>query len=385
MEGVRQLAAASLPHGIHTTVVCLDAPGQVFLEGDAFASVALGPVGARYGYTRHLVPWLRVHAREFDAVIVNGLWQYIGLAVWRALRATGVPYFVFPHGMLDPYFRKAYPLKHLKKSLYWLGAEYRVLRDARAVLFTCEEERRLGRRVFWPYRAQERVVGFGTAPPPVAPAPALVALHKAFPHLQGRPFLLFLGRIHEKKGCDLLLDAYAALVRDKKNEWNLVMAGPVEPAYGRVLREQAHQMGIADRVTWTGMLAGDAKWGALYAADAFVLPSHQENFGIAVAEALACGTPVLVSNKVNIWREVVAGDAGMVADDTAQGARELLEGWAALDAHARARLREGARRCFDQHFDMQAVARDLAASLLDLCQVPAALAVPPGALPAAAR
>src|SRR6202030_4246906 len=82
------------------------------------------------------------------------------------LKRRGVPYYVFTHGMLDPWFKKAYPLKHLKKLLYWPWAEYRVLRDAKAVLFTSEEERILARRSFALYRVRERVVAYGTAAPP---------------------------------------------------------------------------------------------------------------------------------------------------------------------------------------------------------------------------
>jgi hypothetical protein len=82
-----------------------------------------------------------------------------------ALRGIGQHYFVFPHGMLDPWFKRTYPFKHLKKWLYWPWAEYRVLRDAQAVLFTCEEEKRLARESFWLYRCNERVVTLGIARP----------------------------------------------------------------------------------------------------------------------------------------------------------------------------------------------------------------------------
>ena len=81
-------------------------------------------------------------------MVAHGLWQYSSLGVWQALRGGGAPYFIYPHGMLDPALKSAYPLKHLKKTLYWLWAERRVLRDARAVLYTCEEERRLARSTF---------------------------------------------------------------------------------------------------------------------------------------------------------------------------------------------------------------------------------------------
>jgi len=312
MEGVRQIARAAQAWGQQTTVATLDAPGQDFLEGNAFTSVALGPGIGRYGYTPRLVPWLRAHATQFDAVIVNGIWQYHSFGAWRALHSSRVPYFVFPHGMLDPYFRHAFPLKHWKKLLYWPWAEYRVLRDARAVMFTCEEERLLARHSFALYHCHEEVVGYGTAPPPVEWEAASMAFYERFPGLRGKRIVLFLSRIHEKKGCELLIEAFAGFAANDPL-LQLVIAGPSSPDLEKRLRDQVRIHGLDERVTWTGMLTADVKWGALYCAEVFALPSHQENFGIAVAEALACGTPVLISDKVNIWREIVAGGAGLVA------------------------------------------------------------------------
>src|SRR5204862_6885193 len=137
----------------------------------------------------------------YDAVIVHGIWQYSSFGVWRALRGTSTPYYVFPHGMLDPWFNRAYPLKHLKNLFYCPWAEYRVLRDAAAVLFTSEEERRLARRSFSPYQCKEVVVNYGTAAPANLES-ARNAFFDALPNLRGERFFLFLGRLHEKQGCD---------------------------------------------------------------------------------------------------------------------------------------------------------------------------------------
>lgn len=104
------------------------------------------------------------------------------------------------------------------------------------------------------------------------------------------------------------------------------------------------------------MLKGDAKWGAYRGAEAFILPSHQENFGIVVAEAMACCAPVLVTNKVNIWREIAAAGAGLVENDDAEGTEALLRGWLAMDANQRAVMREAALHAFKSHFDVAQVA-----------------------------
>ena len=102
--------------------------------------------------------------------------------------------------MLDPWFKRQYPLKHVKKWLYWPSAEYRVLRDASAVLFTSEEERRLARRSFWLYRCNEMVINYGTAAPPADDGASADRFRRAFPSVGDKRIILFLGRIHEKKG-----------------------------------------------------------------------------------------------------------------------------------------------------------------------------------------
>jgi glycosyltransferase involved in cell wall biosynthesis len=259
--------------------------------------------------------------------------------------------------MLDPWFKRTYPIKHAKKWLYWPWAEYRVLRDASSVLFTCEEERRLARNSFWLYRCHERVVTLGISRP-VGDATAQRELFlERFPQCRGKRIVLFLGRIHEKKGCDLLIRAFAP-VASSHPDLQLVMAGPEQQDSAR-WHNLANDLGVADRIVWTGMLAGDLKWGALRAADAFALPSHQENFGIAVVEALACGVPVLISREVNIWREIVEAGAGFAEPDTVEGTTKLWRDWLARTPEQRERMRQAAERCFADRFEIDRAATNL--------------------------
>jgi glycosyltransferase involved in cell wall biosynthesis len=297
-EGVRQLTNAATQLGHHVEIASLDAPGAQWLTDMPVQVHALGPGSfGKDHYAPRLYQWLRINAGRFTAVIVNGLWQYHGYAAWRALHRSSTPYFVFTHGMLDPWFRHRYPLKHMKKWLYWPWAEYRVLRDARAVLFTCDEERLRARDSFGLYNVNELVVSYGTPGPTGDAATKRESFLRSFPELRDKRLLLYLGRINPKKGCDLLIEAFAAITHIDAS-LHLVMAGPDDVGLQAVLARRAAQLGL-NNITWTGMLQGDLKWGALHAAEAFVLPSHQENFGIAVAESLACHTPVLISNR---WR-----------------------------------------------------------------------------------
>ena len=171
-----------------------------------------------------------------------------------------------------------------------------LLRHAGAVLFTSEEERRLAERAFLPYALKPRVVAYGTAEVPGDPAAQRAAFAAAVPQLAGKPFLLFLSRIHVKKGCDLLVEAFGR-VAAQAPDLQLVIAGPDQAGQVAALRATADGLGIADRVHFPGMISGDVKWGAFRSCTAFVLPSHQENFGIAVVEAAACGAAVLISDK----------------------------------------------------------------------------------------
>jgi glycosyltransferase involved in cell wall biosynthesis len=358
IESLTRVAEIMARDGHSTDVLSLDAPGASWLDNLPFAVHALGPGTGTYGYTPALVPWLRDHASRYDVVVVRGIWQYTSFACWRALRNSSTPYVVFTHGMLDPWFKRTYPLKHLKKLMYWPWAEYRVLRDAAAVLFTCEEERILARQSFWLYRCNEVVVNYGTVAPAAereAQKSAFFALH---PNLKGKRIALFLGRIHTKKGCDLLIEAFSQVLAQDPN-WHLVIAGPDQIGWQSKLIELARQKGVEHLISWPGMISGDVKYGAIKAAEVFVLPSHQENFGIAVAEALACGTPVLISEKVNIWREVQQDGAGIVASDDLAGTRSMFLSWIEMSQQQRTTMRERALSCFQHRFHIEKAAESL--------------------------
>jgi len=358
-DSMRTLSRAFALQGHSCEIVTLDAPDAAFLTGLDCPVTALGPGRlGKYRYEPRLREWLREHAHRFDVAVLNGLYQYMTLATWAEFRKLRKPYVVFTHGALDPWFKRRYPLKHFKKWLYWPWADYRILRDASRVLYTTDDERELAHQSFWLYRAREAVVGYG-APPPPAPNPSqLEAFFERFPGLRGTRMVLFLSRIHPKKGCDLLIDAFAR-VAHRDPRLRLVMAGPDTVGWQRDLEAQAARLGVVDRIVWTGHLAGDIKWGAFRAAEVFALTSHTENFGIAVVEALACRLPVLITNRVNIWREVEESKAGYVADDTPDGASRLMSQWLDSDATARAAMMNSAQELFFRSFEINAVARNI--------------------------
>lgn len=359
-ESVRMFTRAHQRAGNEVEVATLDAPDSG-PAGDAYSSLlgcpvhAQGPAKGNYYYSKRLDQWLEANYRRFDGAIVNGVWQYHTVAA-RHVLAGRLPYVVFAHGMLDPYFKTRYPLKHLKKLAYWILEEHRNLNRAQAVCFTSEEEQRVAAEGF-PFRHFRRVVvPYGTMGPSGDPPAQKSAFLEAWPHLKGKEFLLYLGRIHPKKGCDLLIEAFAQAARP---ELQLVIAGPDDVNWVADLKALAARLGVADRITWTGMLRGDLKWGAFYASQAFILPSHQENFGIAVADALACGVIPLISDKVNIAPDVAGDGAGLMETDTLQGTVNLLQRFQALSADQLAAMRLAALHCYQERYALKSAAQEV--------------------------
>lgn len=357
IEWIRQFGPIAEAQGHVVEVASLDAPESPWISRFPIKVHALGSK-YRYFYSPQLVPWLKANARNYDIVITHGLWRYASFGTWRALHASDTPYLAQTHGMLDPWFKRTYPIKHSLKWLYWPWTDYRVLRDAKAVIFTCEQERTKARESFWLYRASELVAPIGIASPQGEPQMQHDLFHAKFPETRGKRVILFLGRIHPKKGCDMLIEAFAPLAQ-RHRDLHLVFAGPDQNDWVPKLKARAARLNLQDHITWAGMLSGDLKWGAFRAAEAFTLPSHQENFGISVVEAMACEVPVLISNKVDIWQEIRADGAGLVGDDTAAGTTEILSGWLTLPEDAKAAMRANAIRCFETRFEITHAVRGL--------------------------
>lgn len=363
-QGIRNIVPSLEKLGIHNEVVSLDDPSAAFLGTDSFPVYALGPSKGPWKYSAKLVPWLSENLSRFDVVIIHGLWLYYSFATSKAVRnfrgaAKQPRLFVMPHGMLDPYFQKASDrkLKAIRNWMYWKLVESNVINKADGVFFTCEAELLLAREPFTPYQPKSEInIGYGIQPPPVYTSQMKEAFLKKCPEVKDKPYLLFLSRIHEKKGVDLLIKAYTKIAGEGTPK--LVIAGPgLESQYGRDLQALVSQSEAKDSIFFPGMLSGEAKWGAFYGCEAFILPSHQENFGIAVVEALACGKPVLISNQVNIWREIEVAGGGMVADNTLLGTTQLLGRWESLSRDAKLAMSLQARNAYEKNFAIEPAAR----------------------------
>lgn len=365
-QAIRNLVPELARQGIKSEVVCVDDAGKVKYPADSLIIHALGPGATPWQYSGLLLSWLEYNMERFDIVIVHGSWLFPGFAafkVWQTLRdrpewQKKVRLYLMPHGMLDPYFQSARgrKLKAIRNWVYWKLIEGKLANQSDGLLFTCEEELQVARSSFKPYLPKSELnAGFGIPQPPGFHASMRTALDRQFPELRDQPFFLFLSRIHEKKGVELLLQVYLRLRERYLNLPRLVIAGPgLDTPYGENAKNfvMSREL-LASSVTFTGMLSGDLKWGALYACEAFILPSHQENFGIAIVEALACGRPVIISDKVNIWREVADAGCGVVRTDTFPGTLDAWTEFIELSAEEKTMMGKKASQTYKQRFSVQ--------------------------------
>jgi glycosyltransferase involved in cell wall biosynthesis len=220
-----------------------------------------------------------------------------------------------PHGMLDPYFQNApeRKWKAFRNEILWRFTEKKCINAADAIFFTCQEEMRLASSTFKGYQPQKTInIGYGVQTPPENTIELKQAFEQKCPNIQGKQYWLFLSRIHQKKGVDLLINAYNLIVSINPNVPDLVIAGPIESDYAKQMIALSSNN---NKIHFPGMLQGAEKWGAFYNCEAYLLPSHQENFGIAIVEAMACQKPVVISNYINIWKEIEVGNGGWILNE----------------------------------------------------------------------
>jgi glycosyltransferase involved in cell wall biosynthesis len=335
-EGVYQQSIELMRRGHHVEALSCEEDEVPRLSDAGITHHRFEPESRSWRKSAHTEAWVVAHVKNFDAVILNGLWMHPIWAAGKAARDAGVPYWVMTHGMLDPWFLRGIKKKLVKRA-YWALYEGKTFRGSRGVLFTTQAEQELAGANYPLAGLSQHVVGYGIEDP--APSKALD---------DGDPQrLLFMSRIHPKKGLEMLFEA----MRTSPGV-SVQIAGTGEPDYEADLKQNASDLG--DRVAWLGFTSGEAKDRALRECGAMILPSHQENFGVIVVEALAYGRPVLTTDKVNIWREIEADGAGLVGPDTPEGVKQVLSQWTSLPAEKRELMGRAARCSFESRFTISA-------------------------------
>jgi glycosyltransferase involved in cell wall biosynthesis len=337
---------------------CYDDSLLIFFLGKSFTPIS---------YNKHLFRFLVKNAFYYDILIIHGIWQYHSICTiivikWLKKNRPDLKLpkvYCMPHGMLDPWFQKdkSRKFKAIRNNFYWNIIEKHVVNQVDGMLFTCEQELLLARTSFPGYFPKKEInIGYGIESPPDYTSNFSEAFNNLYPGIKDKKYFLFLSRIDFKKGVDLLIESYKRLSLENPSLPHLVIAGPIDSKYAREMIFLAYDN---PKIHFIGMLSGSQKWGALYGCEVFILPSHQENFGIVVAEALACSKPVLISNKINIYREIEAGGAGIVNEDTIEGTISNINHWIKLSLIEQQQMGKAAYLVYNKHFKVNASAENL--------------------------
>lgn len=304
-----------------------------------------------FKYSRPLAAWLEERVSDFDLVHVHAVFSHSSLAASRAARRSGIPYVVRPLGSLAPWSLQQ---KRLRKVVLWrLGVE-RILKSASAIHYTTPEEQRLAE----PLRLAPGVIIPVGVDEAFFQLSGPVSFPKLYPCLGERPYVLTLSRLHPKKGLELLVRSFLEVSGEPRDEWRLVIAGTGEPGYVERLRALVRECRGGDRVLFPGWLDGEARVAAVREAALFALTSRQENFGISVAEAMASGVPVLVSDSVNLSEDIQRENAGWVVPLHPEAIRGALVR-ALADGAERRRRGAAGRRLAQSRFRWMRVAGEL--------------------------
>ncbi|MDZ4401079.1 glycosyltransferase [Prosthecobacter sp.] len=275
-----------------------------------------------------LLIWLRRHVADYDVVHVHAVFSFSTLAAGWACRLRGVPFIVRPLGVLNTWGMNN--RRRWIKTLSFRLLDKPVLDHASAIHYTSRQEADEAARLGIRARAAVIPLGMDLGPFSSLPSPELFTAR--FPATAGRPIILFLSRLDPKKNVELLLEAMARLgpqsdpIRPNPTESDpiLVIAGSGAPAYVAELKARAHDLGLEKQVVWAGHLEGDMKLSALAAATVYVLPSHSENFGIALLEAMAAGLACVSTAGVALAVEAANEEAVLLSGGDPQKLAEIL-------------------------------------------------------------
>jgi len=255
-----------------------------------------------------LVAALKLRVPNVDLVLIHSMYQLTSTAAAFYCRKFRVPYVVRPHGIMDP--KLARRRRWLLKWAYIQLFEKKNLNCAAAIQYSSRMEDEMARH-FMTVESPSLLIPEGINLEPFEKLPSRGNFRDKYPEMAGKSLILHLGRIHQKKGLDLLVEAFSR-VAARRDDVHLVLAGSGDKGYVMQITKMLHYLDVFDRTTITGQLDEDEKLAILRDADIFVLASYGENFGISVVEAMACGLPVIISDKVGIWREILEASAGTV-------------------------------------------------------------------------
>ena len=341
--------------GFKVDILTSDPVYSNFFKSRNIKIINKGPALGNYSFNFSLFFWLLKNKKNYDHFIVHGIWEFNTLIARLLLKNK---YFVFTHGQLDPYFMSE-KLKKFKKQIYWFFVEKQNLLCSKSLLLTSENEKNLLKNTFVNTKdIKKKIIGYGIIKPSYNKIAAKKDFYKKFPKLKGKKFLLYLGRFHEKKGCEILLKALKKL-SDENIKFNILIAGP-DNDYKKKLIELSKNYNLTKQIHWSGMLLKNLKWGAISLSKAMVLASHGENFGVSIVESLSCSKPVLTTNKVNIYKKIIKYKSGYISKDNVNSFFSILKKFHNLNTKQLIKLSKNSLKCFNDNFNLETNKKSLA-------------------------
>lgn len=326
------LAPALARQGVKVTVLTTDSNGDTGqkpldvplnspIEQDGYEIIYFkcSPF-RRYKFSVDLLKWLNNHAGEYDLAHIHALFSPVSSTAAAVCRAKKLPYILRPLGTLDPAdLRK----KQQLKQLYAAVLERPNITKAAAIHFTSEQEAKVSHR--FGATTRDLVIPLGVKETPKKSKDAKFYVSSQFNIPDDKPLVLFMSRIDPKKGLNLLIPALEKLLSEGL-DFHFVLAGtnPQDPSYEEKIKSQIQASPLKTHSTITGFVTGELKSALLEIADLFVLPSYYENFGIAVAEAMVAGIPVVISDQVHICQQVSGSESGWVGKTNVESIADLI-------------------------------------------------------------
>jgi glycosyltransferase involved in cell wall biosynthesis len=336
--------------GVKVDIITCDSTNKSFKKLKDIRIINFGPnYLGNYRLNFKIYNWLKKNRDKYDIFIVHGVWTYLSLIARLLIKNK---YFIFTHGQLDPFFSKNF-LKVIKKKLYWFFFEKSNLLQSKKVLVTSKKEIKFLKNTFVNTDGIKfKKIQYGIVKENFNKKKILSKFYKKFKYLKNKNFYLFLGRYHEKKGCDILIES----INNLKNEFNdvILMCGPLENSnYLKNLHNLIKKYNLEKKVILSDAIYGDLKWGAIVESKAMLLASHGENFGVALVESLSLGKPVITTNKVGISDDIIKYKAGIISNDDVASFTRNFKKFINYSKNKNKNMSINAIKCFNSNFDLK--------------------------------
>lgn len=293
--------------------------------------------------------WLKENRKNYDIFLIHGIWQFITLSARLLLKGR---YYVFLHGQLDPFFSLNF-FKLVKKKIYWNFIEKKNLFYSNSILLTSEGEKKNLYKTFVKLNGiKKNVINYGLIKPRVDLKSSRKKFYNNYKFLKNKKFYLFLGRFHEKKGCEIIIKTINKL-KDKFED-KVLLVGPIKnSSYEKKLKNLISKYNLKNKIYISDALYDDLKWTAMHESKAMILPSHGENFGVSLVESLSMSRPVITTNKVNIYKKIKTYNAGLISKDNLSDFSNKFKDFMNLNIHELQKMRENSLKCFNDNFNLK--------------------------------